>query len=157
MNMGDTSTKGGRIRFARQQMKLSQSELALRLSEVTGKNVQKGNVSAWETNRIIDFSHETLIALEQVTGFSLYWIVTGAGAIQRGEQGVTVAGAQPPITPVDIDALAKCIAISRTASKHSQSAVTTARVAAKIYSLYREAPGLTESNLRSAALLFRDA
>ncbi|MCA9181374.1 MAG: helix-turn-helix domain-containing protein [Planctomycetales bacterium] len=152
--MANISTKGGRIRYAREEAKLSQSQLAATLAALVGRKIQKGSISQWETNNVVDFAHETLIALERVTGFSLYWIVTGKGP-ERVEKETKKGRAlvETFVPHVDVDVLANCVEIAQSLAGSQRTATDVARVIAKLYSLDRDVPSFTEANLRKVAQL----
>lgn len=71
-------TTGERIKFIRQKMGLSQSAFGALLSLSKKNIIPKGTVSAWERDRN-EPSGMTIILMEEKTGYSARWILTGSG------------------------------------------------------------------------------
>lgn len=96
-----------RVKFARVSAGLTQGELAELISEVIGKPVLKGTISAWENGRVDSPSAATLIAVQSVTGFRADWIQNGV-LPQKVEQ-VKARRAQPALATLDKQALLSAI------------------------------------------------
>lgn len=83
-----------RIKHARTAVGMSQSELADAVSEVTGRNVLKGTVSAWENGRVENPTAVFMLAIQSVTGFRAEWLQHGT-LPQRVTKPRTSRPAQP--------------------------------------------------------------
>ena len=78
----DLSTQASRIRHARLSCGYSQAQLAQLISDVTGKATSKPTVSKWESGKTTNPEIDTFHSLSRVTGFSAYWLNTGAGEMK---------------------------------------------------------------------------
>jgi transcriptional regulator with XRE-family HTH domain len=66
-----------RMKHARVSAGLTQGELAELISEMTGRPVLKGTISAWENGRVASPSAAALIAVQSATGYRADWIQNG--------------------------------------------------------------------------------
>lgn len=97
-----------RVKHARVSAGLTQGELAELISEVTGKSVLKGTISAWENGRVDSPSAAALIAVQSATGFRADWIQNGV-LPQKIEQ---VKAKRVQSAPVSLDKHALLSAIT---------------------------------------------
>lgn len=80
------TTKGERLKEAREAAKLTQPQLA-RLVGVT-----KASVSHWETGRTKDIKNNTFARISDVTGYTVRWLATGEGPkTEKGGTGISAA------------------------------------------------------------------
>lgn len=96
-----------RMKHARVSAGLTQGELAELISEVTGKPVLKGTISAWENGRVGSPSAAALIAVQSATGYRADWIQNGV-LPQKVEQ-IKTKRVQTEPAPLDKKALLSAI------------------------------------------------
>jgi transcriptional regulator with XRE-family HTH domain len=148
--MATQRTFGERIRYARTQSGLSQSELARGIARITKNKITKSLVSAWETEKIKNPQNTTLLAIQAVTGFRMEWLVTG-----KGNERVSLDSPLPQgSADLDLAKLERAIATAVTTGGESGA---VARVAAGLYQMLVESPDLKAPALSRLAVLFKAA
>lgn len=142
----DKRTKGGRIRYARESNNLSQDELGAAISTIVGRRISKGNVSAWESGKIKDFAHDNLIAMEAITGFSMHWIIGGKGPERVEDRKGGAVSVIEKAAKLNVAGLEMSM---RVAWQHVGGSDFTkaAKLAAKLYNVFHDAPELNEAGL----------
>lgn len=148
--MGTPRTLGERIRHARTESQLTQSELAKRIARLTGKKITKSLVSAWELDKVANPNNNAILALQAVTSFRAEWFVNGKAPERisldspRSEQS----------SGLDIALLVKAL---EAAFEVDGGIPVKAKAAAGFYQMLLESPSLSVESLKRLAGLFTSA
>lgn len=131
-------TQGERIRLARTNAGLSQSQLAAAIKTMTKSKIVKSLVSQWERNIIQNPGNAHMLALEAITGISANWIVNGTGPRE----------ARIPATTAHLDQarLARAIAATKIPVPDG-----FARAVCGLYDLLGETPSISDELLERLA------
>jgi transcriptional regulator with XRE-family HTH domain len=146
--MGNT-TFASRVREARADAGLSQSELARAIARITKTKMNKSLVSQWELGRVKNPQIETLSALVAVTGFTHDYLSTGKGP-KKASLSAALHAAQEA-KPLNRTALAR--AVTAVFEQTPTSAAQAGDVALSLYDILVESPGTDAAALRQMARL----
>lgn len=144
-------TSGARIRHARLSVDMTQEEFAKRISQVSSCKITKAAVSKWETNNTGAPQPENAFAIQAITGFSAYWLVTG-----RGEERVPQPSERDNRAPENLEAsldhglLQRALTIAVTVTG-ADAAARTASVTTGLYDVLLKSPELNDAVLASIA------
>lgn len=138
-------TQGERIRYARQQAGLSLAQVASGIRLLTGSKASKSLIGQWERGGVNNPNNANMLALAQVTGFSVEWIVRGRGP----ERGVPASAKAAAAAAIDKQRLARAIAATGQALPDA-----FVRTVADLYDMLGDTPDIRDDVLaRFAATL----
>lgn len=142
-------TQGERIRYARIESNLSQSQLARGVSSYAKSKITKSLVSQWERDSVANPNNANMLGVQMVTGFAVQWLVNG-----RGPQRLVIPSADPNnIAPLDVSRLARAM---KAANPTLEDPEGRARTVAALYDLLGDTPDIAPALLaRFAATLSR--
>ncbi len=142
---------GERIRHARREAGLSQSELARGISHIAKSKTTKSLVSQWETGKVQNPQNATLLAIAAVTGFSQQWLVTGKGAEKGLLPPLMVAQENPAYASgLDRDVLRRAILI---ACSEQTDPAAIAYAAIEVFETLADEPDAPDGALKRIARL----
>lgn len=137
-------TFGERVRHARIKSGLTQTELAQRITRLSGSNIKKSVISKWEIDTIKNPTSDNLFALSDVTGFSARWLGTGKGPMEATDK-------RAGDSAIDQAALKRAIAA---AFPGTPGADTKAALVVALYDAISTMPDVTDKILDSIAAAF---
>lgn len=144
-------TQGERIRYARKDAGLSQTELARAIAHLTGRKISGALISQWENDITKNPELNGMLALEAITGFRLEWIVAGKPPEKHGADYESGLDATPR---VDARRLERALVATLKAVGHKPDPATVAACAAALYDVLTDTPELGDAAVtRMAAML----
>lgn len=141
---------GQRVRYARIESGLSQSELAKRVSHITKTRTSKSLVSRWELDKVANPQNVTMMAVSAVTGFSMRWLCEGKGPERGGQTPVADDPAGRYGRGITRDTLRVGIIV---ACAEHKDPIAIAEAAIEVVETLADDPGLPRSVLHRIARL----
>jgi transcriptional regulator with XRE-family HTH domain len=148
--MAAPKTLGERIRHARAEAQLTQSELARRIARITQKKITKSLVSAWELDKVANPNNKAILALQAVTGFRAEWFITG-----KAPERISLESPRSEASSgLDVALLTRAL---EAALDIANAIPVQARAAAGLYQMLLESPTLSTESLKRLASVFATA
>lgn len=151
MNTMKLPSFGQRIRYARNETGMSQSEFARAISHISKSRCTKSLVSQWEVGKVHNPQNATMMAICAITGFSQQWLVNNKGPEKSGIAPLKVAEPAAVYAPgLDRATLRRAILIAATEQKTPKG---IADAAVEIFETLADMPDVPDAVLHRIARL----